>query len=215
MRDRLEERIVALNAGSRRILINAAACFIATALLAFVPQEWKVVGFVPSHEFASRTGPVSGKFLDRVETPGANLSTFEERRIAPIMANFTSQPNLEIMSDIQKDVAKNELAAEKPTATAARPTKGGAARKQERVSETKSLVEAAAPWKPAKATVDAPASLQETRQKPEDLEQNLLARLNPTSLASKLPSVGQKAWNGAAALGGALSDWVGASGFLR
>ncbi len=215
MRDRLEDRIVAVGARSRRILIDAAACFIATSLLAFVPQDWKVDGFIPSQEFASKTDPVSGKFLDRVETPRANLSTFEERRMAPIMANLVAQPNLGIMSDLPKDAPIIERAAEKPTAAVARPTKAVASKKQERVSETKSLIEATTPPKPAKATLDAPASVQETQQKPEDLEQNLLAKLNPTSLASKLPSVGQKALNGAAALGGALSDWVGASSFLR
>ncbi len=219
MRDRLEDRIVAVGARSRRILIDAAAFFISTSLLAFVPQDWKVDGFTPSQEFASKTDPVSGKFLDRVETPRANLSTFEERRIAPIMANFVAQPSLGVMSDMpkevaNKDIANNERAAEKPTATVARPTKAVASKKQERVSETRSLIEAT-PSKPAKATPDAPASIQETQQKPEDSEQNFLAKLNPTSLASKLPSVGQKALNSAAALGGALSDWVGAYSFLR
>lgn len=220
MRDRLEKRIVAVGARSRRILIDAAAFFIATSLLAFVPQDWKVDGFVPAQEFASKTDPVSGKFLERVETPGANLPASEGNRIAPIMANFVAQPNLGTMSDMPKDMANkgmanNERPAEKPTAAVARPPKAVTSKKQERASETKSLVKAATPSKPAKETVDAPASAQEARQQPEDSEQNLLTKLNPASLASKLPSVGQKALNSAATLGGALSDWVGASNFLR
>ena len=191
MRDRLEDRIVAVGARSRRILIDAAACFIATSLLAFVPQDWKVDGFIPSQEFASKTDPVSGKFLDRVETPRASLSTFEERRMAPKMANLVAQPNLGIMSDLPKDVPIIERAAEKPTATVARPTKAVVSKKQERVSETKSLIEAT-PSKPAKATLDAPASVQETQQKPEDSERNLWRNLIQPALPRNCHPSGKK-----------------------
>jgi hypothetical protein len=201
MSDHLETKFAALSAKSRRLLIDAAVCFVATWLIAFVPPQWKNVEALK--EIAFTTDPVSGKIIDRIETADTERAPPVERKSAA-PALFAVYPQARIAGWANQYDPPNALVAEKTETTIAKPTKAVDVRRQS--PEKRNPVESsrlAPPTNNAEPVVAQPMG-----GSADQPERSFLARLDPTGLPLKLAPLGQKAWTGAAALTGAVSSLI-------
>ncbi|MBI5312628.1 MAG: hypothetical protein HZB28_05800 [Methylocystis sp.] len=197
MRSHLETKFAALNAKSRRLLIDAAVCFVATWLIAFLPPQWKNVEALK--EIAFTTDPVSGKIIDRIESAETARPSLKLKNASTAPALFAVYPQVRI-SDWS-----NEATAEKTETIPVRPTKVVALRKSS--PEKRTAVEST-PQAPPTANAAPAAAAQTTGGSAEQQEVSLLARLDPRGLPSKLAPLGQKAWTSAASLTGAVSSLI-------
>ena len=121
MSDHLETKFAALSAKSRRLLIDAAVCFVATWLIAFLPPQWK--NGEALKEIAFTTDPVSGKIIDRIASAQTERPSLKLKNASPAPALFAVYPQ-ERISDWS-----TEAAAEKTETIPVRPTKVVALRK--------------------------------------------------------------------------------------
>lgn len=180
-----------LQARSRSMLVDAAACFVATALGSLSPQALSLFDFPVNRPVVVNIDPASGKFTDRVLIGGLRPIAWEEdAKVAPAPV-FTFAPKLQ-----EAEAAPGAYVKAAAPARPARET----APKKEKTFETKA---AEAPTQPVAAS--APAVVAE--QKAED--QGVLATLTPSSVSVKLV---QKAWDGVKSAGGAVTSglsWLG------
>jgi hypothetical protein len=197
MSDHLEIKFAALSAKSRRLLIDAAVCFVATWLIAFLPQQWK--NGEALKEIAFTTDPVSGKIIDRIESAESERPSLKLKNAPPAPALFAVYPQAHI-SDWS-----NEAVVEKTETITVRSTKVVALRKSS--PEKRTPVESTPPAPPT-TNAEPPASLGTMGGNAEQPERSLWAKLDPTGLSSKLAPLGRKAWNSATSLGGAVSSLV-------
>lgn len=195
MSDHLETKFAALSAKSRRLLIDAAVCFVATWLIAFLPPQWK--NGEALKEIAFTTDPVSGKIIDRIASAETERPSLKLKDASPAPALFAVYPQ-ERISDWS-----NEAAVEKTIPV--RPTKVVALRKSS--PEKRTAVESTPPAPPT-TSAEPPASLGTMGENAEHQERSLLAKLDPIGLSSKLAPLGRKAWNSATSLGGAVTSLV-------
>ncbi|ULO24217.1 hypothetical protein [Methylocystis sp. SB2] len=197
MSDHLETKFAALSAKSRRLLIDAAVCFVATWLIAFLPPQWK--NGEALKEIAFTTDPVSGKIIDRIASAETERPSLKSKNASPAPALFAVYPQ-ERISDWS-----NEAAAEQTETIPVRPTKVVALRRPS--PEKRNPVESTPPALPT-VNAEPPASPQTMGENAEQQERSLLAKLDPTGLSSKLAPLGRKAWNSATSLGGAVYSLV-------
>ncbi|HEY8124669.1 MAG TPA: hypothetical protein VIF88_04530 [Methylocystis sp.] len=197
MGDHLEAKIAAVGARSRRLLVDAAICFVASSLIAFLPPQWKDGEALKEMVFT--TDPVSGKIIDRIESAETKRPSSELRSASPALAVFAVYPQARISE------WSNEAAAEQTETIPVRPTKVVALRRPS--PEKRNPVESTPPALPT-VNAEPPASPQTLGENAETQERSLLAKLDPTGLSSKLAPLGRKAWNGATSLGGAVSSLV-------
>lgn len=199
MGNHLEEKFAAASARSRRLLVDAAVCFVATSLVAALPAQWKNGEALKQIVFT--TDPVSGKIIDRLLADEPEREVAERDSAAPAPAVFAVYPR-EHVYDWSKEIA--------PVTTGTRPvkpTKVAASRKPS--PETRNPVEST-PRTPPTKNAEPVAQIGESADQP---ERSLLAKLDPTGLPSKLAPLGQKVWNGATSLTGAVSSFVSAYRF--
>jgi hypothetical protein len=197
MGNHLEEKFAAAGARSRRLLVDAAVCFVATSLVAALPPQWK--NGEALKQIAFTTDPVSGKIIDRLLAEEPEREAAESDSAAP--AVFAVYPR-EHIYDWSKEIA--------PVTTETRPvkpTKVAVSRKPS--PETRNPVEST-PRTPPTKNAEPVAQLGESADQP---ERSLLAKLDPTGLPSKLAPLGQKVWNRATSLTGAVSNFVNAYRF--
>jgi len=90
MGDHFEAKIVAVGARSRRLLIDAAVCFVATSLVAFLPPQWK--NGEALKEIVFTTDPVSGKIIDRIDSAEAARPSVASKGAPPAPALFALYP---------------------------------------------------------------------------------------------------------------------------
>lgn len=197
MSDHLETKFAALSAKSRRLLIDAAVCFVATWLIAFLPPQWK--NGEALKEIAFTTDPVSGKIIDRIESAESERPSLKLKNAPPAPALLAVYPQVRI-SDWS-----NEAVVEKTETITVRSTKVVALRKSS--PEKRTPVESTPPAPPT-TNAEPPASLGTMGENAEQPERSLWAKLDPTGLSSKLAPLGRKAWNSATSLGGAVSSLV-------
>jgi hypothetical protein len=202
MGNHLETKFAVVSAKSRRLLVDAAVCFVATSLVAFLPPQWKNGEALKDIVFT--TDPVSDKIIDRIETAEMERPSFETGGVSSAPAVFAVYPQ-ERISDWSTDAA-----AEKTATSPVKPTKLVALRKAS--ADKRIPVEATVPSPPTENAAPA-AAAQTTGGSAEQQEVSLLARLDPRGLPSKLAPLGQKAWNGATSLTGAVSSFVSAYHF--
>ncbi|WP_292532614.1 hypothetical protein [Methylocystis sp.] len=202
MGNHLETKFAVVSAKSRRLLVDAAVCFVATSLVALLPPQWKSGEALKDIVFT--TDPVSGKIIDRIETPKTERPSFETGGVSLAPAVFAVYPQ-ERISDWSTDSP-----AEKTATSPVKPTKLVALRKTS--ADKRIPVEATVPSPPTENATPA-AAAQTTGENAEQQEVSLLAKLDPRGLPSKLAPLGQKAWNGATSLTGAVSSFVSAYHF--
>ena len=202
MSDHLETKFAALSAKSRRLLIDAAVCFVATWLIAFLPPQWK--NGEALKEFTFTTDPVSGKIIDRIDSAETERPSVKLKDASPAAALFAVYPQARI-SDWSY-----EATAEQTETIPVRPTKVVALRKPS--PEKRNPVESTPPTPPT-SNAEPPASPLTMGENAEPQERSLLAKLDPTGLPSKLAPLGRKAWNSVTSLGGAVSSLVNAYPF--
>lgn len=197
MPNRFDANAAAVAAKSRKILLNAAACFVGASLLALLPQDWRGHDIFAPEETAVEIDAVSGKFLARVETE-ETLSSPEEKIAAPILASLSAYGKF--------DIASGEASAwdeEKPS-PAAKPIRE-APKKQARMADPQIADSAASvPTPPIRPSAANPAA-EAVNRGAEAAERHLLAGLSPSALSSKLAPIAQGAWRGATSLGSSLA----------
>lgn len=201
MSDHLETKFAALSAKSRRLLIDAAVCFVATWLVASIPPQWKSADALSKIVFT--TDPVSGKIIDRIETADTERAPPVERKSAA-PALLAVYPQARIAGWATQYDRPNALVAEKTETTIAKPTKVVDLRRQS--PEKRNPVESsrlAPPTNNAEPVVAQPMG--DSADQP---ERSFLAKLDPTGLPFKLAPLGQKAWASAASLTGAVSSLI-------
>ncbi len=201
MGNHLETKFAAASAKSRRLLVDAAVCFVATSLVAFLPPQWK--NGEALKEIVFTTDPVSGKIIDRILSEETGEDSAARNSAAPAPAVFAVFPQERIFDWPTK------AAAERTEAAPVKPTKLVALRKAP--PEKKNPVEATPPASPTDRA--APASAQTMGENADQEDRSWLARLDPRGLPSKLAPLGQKAWNGATSLTSAVSSIVNAYRF--
>jgi hypothetical protein len=204
MGDHLEAKFAAVSARSRRLLIDAAVCFVATWLVAFLPPQWKTADVL--NEVVFTTDPVSGKIIDRIETADTERASAGRKSGAPAL--FVIYPQERISDWSNKYEPPNEQVAEKTETSLIKPTKGAALRKPS--PEKRNPV--GSPLAPPTNNAE-PVAAQTMGDSADQPERSLLAKLDPTGLSSKLAPLGNKAWNGATSLTGAVSSFVSAFSF--
>lgn len=200
MGNHLEEKFAAASARSRRLLVDAAVCFVATSLVAFLPPQWK--NGEALKEMVFTTDPVSGKIVDRLLSEEPERDGAARISAAPAPAVFAVFPRERIFD------WSNEVA---PVTTETRPvksTKVAALRKPS--PETRNPVESTPRTPPTKNAEPVAQTMGESADQP---ERSLLAKFDPTGLSSKLAPLRQKAWNGATSLTGAVTSFVNAYRF--
>jgi hypothetical protein len=182
-----------IRARSRSILLDAAICFIATALGSLSPQALGLLDLTPARPIAVNLEPDSGKFTDRVLVGGLRPISWEKAEIAPAPAFLAApQPTIEDGGA----PALDRIGATTP----AKPAKEVGARRAERAAETVA---------PPPAPVVNESVAPETKAA---AEQGAFAALTPANVSSKLAPFGQKIWSGAKSLGGAVTSglsWFG------
>jgi hypothetical protein len=208
MGDHLEAKFAAASARSRRLLIDAAVCFVATSLVAFLPPQWK--NGEALNEIVFTTDPVSGKIIDRIESGDTQRASLERKSAAPAPALFAAYPQERISDWSNKYDRPNEAVAEKTETSLVKPTKVAALRKPS--PEKRNPVESR-PLAPPSDNAELLASAQTMGESADQQDRSLLAKLDPTGLSSKLAPLGRKAWNGATSLTGAVSNFVSAFRF--
>ncbi|MBM3551177.1 MAG: hypothetical protein FJX45_05285 [Alphaproteobacteria bacterium] len=201
MGNQLETKFAAASSKSRRLLVDAAVCFVATSLVAFLPPQWK--NGEALREIVFTTDPVSGKIIDRILSEGTGEDSAARDSGAPAPAVFAVFPQERIADWSTK------AAAEKIEAAPVKATKLAALRKAP--PEKKNPVEATPPAPPSDRP--APAAAQTMGENSDQEDRGWLARLDPRGLPSKLAPLGQKAWNGATSLTSAVSSVVNAYRF--
>ncbi len=199
MGNHLETKFAAASSKSRRLLVDAAVCFVATSLVAFLPPQWK--NGEALKEIVFTTDPVSGKIIDRILETGEDSAARNSG--APAPAVFAVFPQERITDWSTKAAAENIEAAP------VKATKLAALRKAP--PEKKNPVEATRPAPPSDRP--APAAAQTMGENSDQEDRGWLARLDPRGLPSKLAPLGQKAWNGATSLTSAVSSVVNAYRF--
>ncbi|MFO1103813.1 MAG: hypothetical protein U1E20_13005 [Methylocystis sp.] len=200
MGSHLEEKFAAAGARSRRLLVDAAVCFVATSLVAVVPPQWK--NGEALKEMVFTTDPVSGKIIDRLLSDDPERGATERDGAAPTPAVVTVYPREHIYD------WSNEIAPVTTETRPAKPTKVAASRKPS--AETRNPVESTPRTPPTK---NAEPVAQTTGESADQPERSFLAKFDPTGLPSKLAPLGQKVWNGATSLTGAVSGFVNAYRF--
>lgn len=204
MGSHLEEKFAAASARSRRLLVDAAVCVVATSLVALLPPQWK--NGEALREMVFTTDPVSGKIIDRILSAEPEEDAFERKSAAPAPAVFSVYPQEHISDWSTKAVV------EKSETISVKPPKVAALRKA--TAEKKNPVESTPPALPTANAEPTASSAQTMGENAEHQERSLLARLDPTGLPSKLAPLGQKAWNGATSLTTAVSSFVNAYRFF-
>lgn len=194
MPNRFDATTAAVAAKSRKILLNAAACFIGASLLALLPQDWRSDEIFTPEETAVEIDAVSGKFLARVETE-ATRSSPEEKMAAPILASLPAYGKFDIASD-----GESAWDDENPS-PAAKPIRE-APKKQPRMADPKNAE--SVPTPPIRATA-ANQAAEAVNRGDDAAERHLLAGLSPSALSSKLAPIAQGAWRGATSLGSSLA----------
>lgn len=185
---------------SRSILIDAAACFVATALGSLSPQALSLFDIAPTKPIAANADPESGKFTDRVLIGGLRPISWEDgAKVAPAPA-FTTAPALPNETEEASELHP------KAGVGLAKPVRDAAPRKPDRAPEAKAP-EAAPTPAPAAMAASEPAA---PETKPEGQgSQSVLASLTPSAVSAK---VAEKVWSGAKSVGGAVSgglSWLG------
>lgn len=191
-------------ARSRSILIDAAACFIATALGSLSPQALSLLELAPAQQLAASVDPEGGKFTERVLIGGLQSLSWEDSK-ASLTPAFTTVPTLPGAEEAPAFVSRKTVAAP------ARPVKEPVVKKPEKAPEAK-LAEALPVSLPAPAPRPASETVVTAEPKPEAAEQGVLSALTPSNLSSKVAPVGQKVWSGAKSLGGVVASglsWIG------
>lgn len=187
--------------GSRSILTNAAACFIAAALGSLSPQALSLFDFTSTRPVTSNIDTESGKFTDRVLIGGLRPLSWEDgARVAPAPA-FTTAPAL------PEDAEEAAEFHPKTGVALAMPVRDAAPRKPERAPDVKTPDVAAAPA-PAATAASEPAPPPETKAEGRGF-QSVFASLTPSSASAK---VAEKVWSGAKSVSSALSgglNWLG------
>ncbi|TLG79161.1 hypothetical protein [Methylocystis sp. B8] len=204
MGDHLEAKFAAVSARSRRLLVDAAVCFVATWLVAFLPAQWKNADVL--NEIVFTTDPVSGKIIDRIETADTERASAGRKSGAPAL--FAIYPQERISDWSNEYDPPNEPVAEKTEASLIKPTKVAALRKPS--PEKRNPV--GSPLAPPTNNAE-PVAAQTMGDSADQPDRSLLAKLDPTGLSSKLAPLGLKAWNGATSLTGAVSSLVNAYRF--
>jgi hypothetical protein len=210
-------------AKSRPILLDAMACFLATAMGSLAPQAVTLFDPAPRKPLVGAVDSASGKFVDRVLIGGLRPLSFEDSKVSPPPA-FTiaaPRPDSVLAREEAKLVVRN-VAAPAP----ARAAKELSPRKPEKTAELKPAetmplaATASAPLAAPLATPLAaptaapfPAGAAETNRQREPEEQGALAALTPANLSSKLGPLGQKVIGGAKAIGGAVASGFGWLGY--
>lgn len=202
MGNQLETKFAAASSKSRRLLVDAAVCFVATSLVAFLPPQWK--NGEALREIVFTTDPVSGKIIDRILSAETEQDASERKSAAPAVFAVYPQENISDWS--------TKAVAEKTETISVKPPKVAALRKA--TAEKKNPVESTPPALPTANAEPTASSAQTTGESSEHQERSLLARLDPTGLPSKLAPLGQKAWNGATSLTTAVSSFVNAYRFF-
>lgn len=179
---------------SRSILIDAAACFFATALGSLSPLALGLFDIGSTKPVVMQVDPQSGKFTDRILIGGLQPITWEEdAKVAPAPA-FTTAPALPAGVETAAPPAKIALASGK---TAREPV----SRRNERAPEAKSAETAMAPTAPSEPASDPKSERTE--------ERSVLAALTPSALSAK---VSEKAWAGVRSVSGVVTgglSWLG------
>jgi hypothetical protein len=198
------------HARPRPVAIDAAACFLATALGSLAPQALSLFDLAPATAVVGSVVPADGKFTDRVLIGG--LQTLNWDAPATATPAFVKAP--------APTVAATEPAPARTVPTPpARPARDLAQRRPDKAPEPR-LAEASAPAPvpvpfPAATPADAPRPSAEpvTEAKPAaPAEHGPLAVLAPAGLTSRLAPIGEKMVNGAKAVGGAVASglaWIG------
>lgn len=187
---------------SRSIFIDAAVCFMATALGALAPQALNLLDLAPNKTVVANVDPESGKFIDRILVGGLQSLSWDDRNMPPPPA-FLSAPTLSAA------VAETiEDAPRKNVAVAAKPVKEAQlVKKAEKAPEK--AVEAPTPTPPVRVAAAVPAP----DSKPEPVDEGLFAALTPANVSSKLAPVGQRVWSGARSFSGSVVagglSWLG------
>jgi len=200
MGSHLEEKFAAASVRSRRLLVDAAVCFVATSLVAFLPPQWK--NGEALKEIVFTTDPVSGKIIDRLLSEEPDRDGAARDSAAPAPAVFAVYPREHIFD------WSNEIAPVTTEPRPVKPTKVAASRKPS--PETRNPVESTPRTPP---TNNAEPVAQMTGESADHPAWSLLAKFDPTGLPSKLAPLGQKAWNGASELTGAALSFVNAYRF--
>lgn len=198
MPNRFDANAAAIAAKSRKILLNAAACFLGASLLALLPEDWKGDEILAPEETAVEIDAVSGKFLARVETE-ETLSSPEEKITAPILASLPAYRKFDIASD--RESAWDE---EMPS-PASKPIREATPKKQARTADPKNAdIAESVPTPPSRAKAASQAA-EAIDRGADAAERHLLAGLSPSALSSKLAPLAQGAWRGATSLGSTLA----------
>lgn len=180
---------------SRSILMDAAACFVATALGSLSPQALSLVDLDLGKPVGANVDPESGKFTDRVLIGGLRPLSWEEpTKIAPtpVFVSGAFQEGVGSTREVHPEVV---LAAAKP----AKP----APKKPERAPEPKAAEAAPAP---VSASATAPEAKSDGSV---SASQGVLAGLTPSAVSEKLA---EKVWTGAKSVSGMVSgglSWLG------
>jgi hypothetical protein len=198
MGNHLETKFAAASARSRRLLVDAAVCFVATSLFAALPPQWK--NGEALKEMVFTTDPVSGKIIDRLLSEESERDGAERNGAAP--AVFALYPREHVFD------WSNEVAPVPAETRPVKPSKVAASRKPS--PETRNPVESTPRTPP---TNNAEPVAQMTGESADQPARSLLARFDPTGLPSKLAPLGQKAWSGASELTGAVLGFVNAYRF--
>lgn len=188
-------------ARSRSIFLDAAVCFLATALGSLAPQALNWLDLAPNKPVVANVDPESGKFIDRILVGGLQSLSWDDKNM-PAPPAFLSAPTLPAaVAETIEDAPRKTVAA-----AAAKPVKEAqVVKKAEKTPEK--AVEAPMPPVRVAAAIPAPDS------KPEPVDEGLFAALTPSSVSSKLAPVGQRVWSGARSLGGSVVagglSWLG------
>jgi hypothetical protein len=195
---------------TRPVAIDAAVCFLATALGSLSPQALDILDLAPAKAVLGHVDPESGKFTDRILIGGLQpLSWNEPTETKPAFIKVTAP-----VSVAEAPVAAAPRAIPVPPA---KPVRELAQRKPEKAPESKLVTAAPAPVAAplvVAAPVEpkpAPETVTETKPTPAP-EPGVLSALSPSGFGARLAPVGEKMVNGAKAVSGAVTSglaWIG------
>jgi hypothetical protein len=201
---------------SRPVAIDAAVCFLATALGSLSPQALDILDLAPSKAVLGHVDPESGKFTDRILIGGLQSLSWNEAVAAKPAFTKVSAPAGAAESAASAPPAPVVSPPRAAPVPPAKPVRELAQRRPEKAPEPKvataapppAPVPAAAPVAEPKAVLDAVAEAKPATAS----EHGVLSALAPTALTSRLAPVGEKMINGARAIGGAVTSglaWIG------
>ncbi|MGJ0509452.1 MAG: hypothetical protein ACR652_20490 [Methylocystis sp.] len=205
---------------TRPILIDAAACFIATSLGSLSPQALSLLDLTPTRTISDRVDAGSGKFTDRVLIGGLQPLSWDDpatsrapalmRAPAPDFADETPA------APAARAVVVKTAGEPAVTATPARSVREAVVKRPDKSPETKTPEIKAAEAVPAPPPAPEVRPAAEPAPAPEAKaqagESGLLSAFSPASLSTRLAPVGQKVANGAKSLGGVVAgglSWIG------